>query len=58
MKIWGWDPFLSYVKNRYIFEKLKIELVPLAVKSSWAVGDWGSFVSIFCAYFLGFAAEL
>ena len=44
----GWNPFLSYVKNRYIFVKFIVELVPLAVNSGWGGGDGNIFMSMFC----------
>ena len=51
----GYDtPFLSYVKNRYVFAEFIIELVALAVKNGWAGGDKNIFMSIFFADDLGF----
>ena len=46
----GWYPFHSYVNNRYMFTEFILELVALAVKSSWADGD--IFMSIFMAFVL------
>ena len=47
----GCYPFSSYVKNKYIFAKFKIE-------SSRVGGDRGIFGSIYSADRLGFAAAL
>ena len=50
--------FLSYGKNKYIFAEFIIELVALAVKSSWVGGDKNIFMSIFFAGGLSLGAAL
>ena len=51
-------PFLSYVKNRYIFAELIRELVALAVKSGSISGDGNIFMPILFADGLGFGVAL
>ena len=54
LKYEGWYSFLSYVKNRFIFAELIIELAALAGKTFWVGGDKNIFMSIYFADGLGF----
>ena len=54
----GTISLLSYVKNSYIFAKFIMELVALAVKSSWVSGITVFSMPIFAVDVLGLAVVL